>query len=135
MIDIEAELFTTIASALRSSFSGVFVAGEYVRQPSQFPAVSIVEMDNSVYLSGRDSLEIEHFADVMYQVDVYSNKNKGKKAECKAIMAFIDEWFAQFGFARTFYSPVQNMNDPSIYRVTARYQAVVGTDNTVYGRR
>ena len=70
MIDIEFELFTDIASVLRTQFNGIFVAGEYVSQPPQFPAVSIVEMNNSVYQRGTDSGAIENYADVMYQVDV-----------------------------------------------------------------
>lgn len=134
MIDIENELFTTIASAFRDAYSNGYIAGEYVSQPPKFPAVSVVEMDNTVYQLGRDSAEIENFADVMYQVDVYSNRNIGKKAECKAIIALIDEQFARLGFTRTFLNPVQNMDDATIYRMTARYRAVVGKDQQIYRR-
>ena len=134
MIDIESELFTTISTALRQEYSGIYVAGEYVPQPPTFPAVMIVEMDNTVLRSGSDSSTIENFADVMYQVDVYSNKHAGRKAECKAIIGSIDEQFALYGFTRSFLNPVQNMNDATIYRMTARYRAVVGKDKTVYRR-
>lgn len=134
MISIESELFTTIATALRGEFSGIFVSGEYVRQPPQFPAVSIVEMDNAVYQRGIDSGGIENYVEVMYQVDVYSNRVQGKKAECKAIMAKIDDEFSKVGFVRTFLNPVQNMNDATVYRMTGRYRAVVGKDEQVYRR-
>lgn len=134
MIDIENELFTKIAIAVRLEYPEAYVSGEYVSQPPRFPAASIVEQDNSVFMQGRDSGEIENFADVMYQVDVYSNRNQGKKAEAKAIMALIDEQFVKYGFTRTFLNPVQNMNDPTIYRMTGRYRAVVGKDNYIYRR-
>ena len=134
MISIESELFTTIATALRGEFSGIFVSGEYVRQPPEFPAVSIVEMDNAVYQRGIDSGGIENYVEVMYQVDVYSNRVQGKKAECKAIMAKIDDEFSKVGFVRTFLNPVQNMNDATVYRMTGRYRAVVGKDEQVYRR-
>lgn len=136
MIDIESQVFTTVATALRTEYgaSNIYVAPEYVGQPPKFPAVFIVEMDNTVYLRGRDSANIENFADVMYQVDVFSNKNAGKKVQAKEIIALIDEQFAQMGFSRTFLNPVQNMNDATIYRMTARYQAVVGKDQTIYRR-
>ena len=134
MIDIENELFTKIATALRSEFSGIFVVGEYVNAPSQFPAVYIIEMDNTVNRAGRDTSGIENFADVMYQVDIFSNKNRGKKSECKAIASVVDEQFASLGFTRSFLNPVPNMDDGTIYRLTGRWIATVSKDNVVYRR-
>ena len=134
MIQIEDELFTTIATALRSAYTGIYVTGEYVNQPPQMPAVFIVEQDNSVYQRGVDSGDMENFAEVMYQVDVYSNKNKGRKAECNAIIGTVDEQFNRMGFTRTFLNHVPNMNDAAIYRMTARYRGVVGKDKLIYGR-
>ena len=134
MIQIEDMLFTKIATALRAQFSGIYVVGEYVNAPSKFPAVYIVEMDNTVNRAGRDTSGIENFADVMYQVDIFSNKNKGKRAECKEIAAFVDEQFASLGFTRSFLNPVPNMDNGTIYRLTGRWIATVGKDNTVYRR-
>lgn len=134
MIDIENEVFTTVATALRVEFDGIYVAGEYVAQPDAFPAVFIIEMDNTVYRGGIDSGRIENFADVMYQVDVYSNKSRGRKAQAKAIAAKVDEQFSRMGFVRTFLNPVPNMHDATIFRMTARYQGRVDTDKNVYGR-
>lgn len=130
----EDMLFTKIATALRAEYSGIYVVGEFVNAPSKFPAVYIVEMDNTVNRAGRDSGCIENFADVMYQVDIFSNKNKGKKAECKSIAAFIDGMFARMGFTRSFLNPVPNMDDGTIYRLTGRWIATVSKDNVVYRR-
>lgn len=135
MIDVEAEIFSLIATALRAAYEGIYVTGEYVSQPPKFPAVFIVEMENSVYLYGRDSGGVENFANVMYQVDVYSNLNRGKKAQAKEILGVIDVLMGVNGFSRTFMNPVQNMNDQTIYRITARYTAVVGKDKVIYNRR
>ena len=134
MIDIENELFTEIATAVRAEFPGAYVVGEYVNAPSKFPAVYIVEQDNTVNRATRDTGGIENFADVMYQVDIFSNKNKGKKAECKRIVAFIDGMFAGIGFTRTFLNPVPNIDDGTIYRMTGRWIATVSKDNIVYRR-
>lgn len=134
MIDIENELFTAIASALRTAFPGIYVAGEYVAQPPKFPAVFIVEQDNFVNRRGRSSDTMENFADVMYQVDVFSNRSAGRKAETKAIMAVVDDVFAQYNFTRTFLNPVPNMNDATITRLTGRWQATIGTDGKTYWR-
>lgn len=134
MIDIEKELFTAIATELRTEFPGIYVAGEYVAQPPSFPAVFVIEEDNSVNRRGRSGDNIENFADVMYQVDVFSNKNAGKKAEVKEIMAVVDSVFARYNFTRTFLNPVPNMNDGTIFRLTGRWQATVGADEKIYWR-
>ena len=134
MIDIENELFTKIATALRAEYSGIYVTGEYINAPSRFPAVYIVEMSNTVNRNGRDTSGIENFADVMYQVDISSNKNKGKKAECRSIAAYIDTMFANMGFTRSYLNPVPNIDDGTIYRVTGRWTATVSKDHTVFRR-
>lgn len=134
MIDIENQVFQTIADAFRAEYPNGFISAEYVSKPSEFPAVFVMEMDNSVFLPGRDSADIENFANVMYQIDAYSNKNMGKKAECKRIIALIDKQFARLGFTRMFLNPIPNMDNATIYRITARYRAVVSKDNMIYRR-
>ena len=122
MIDCESIIFQKCADAFRVAYPNGFIAGEYVPQPPKFPAVSIVEMDNAVDQRAVDNGNIENAVNVMYQVDVYSNLNKGKKAQTKAIIALIDEVLAQHRFVRTFCNPIQNFNDATIYRMTARYR-------------
>ncbi len=122
MIDCEAKVFQACADAFRVAYPNGFIAGEYVPQPPKFPAVSVVEMDNTVDERALDNGSIENAVNVMYQVDVYSNKNTGKKAQAKAIIALIDSVLAQYRFVRTFCNPVQNFNDATIYRMTARYR-------------
>ena len=91
MIDIENEVFTKIATELRSQFTGINVYGEDVRSPSSFPCVSIVEADNYTLRRTQDSGSNENHANVMYEVNVYSNKTSGKKTECKEIFAVIED--------------------------------------------
>lgn len=122
MIDCESIIFQKCADAFRAEYPNGFIAGEYVPQPPKFPAVSIVEMDNAIDQRAVDNGNIENAVNVMYQVDVYSNLNTGKKAQTKAIIALIDEVMAQHRFVRTFCNPIQNFNDATIYRMTARYR-------------
>lgn len=123
MIDIENSVFADIAGVLRSTYSGIFVSGEYTPSPASFPAATIAEMDNSAYQKMRTTT-IENAAQLMYEVNVYSNKIGYKKMEAKAIMSTIDEQFARLGFARTMCNPVSNLQDATIFRLVARYQAV-----------
>ena len=128
MIDIENEVYTPIAQAVRAAYSGAFVTGEYVKAPSKFPHISIVEADNYTSASRRDSAATEKYGTVMYEINVYSNKTAGKKSEAKAIMNLIDAMMYARNFTRLSLTPVPNLEDATIYRLTARYRAE--TDGT-----
>lgn len=128
MIDIESQVFTPIAHEVRSQFAGAFVTGEYVKAPSEFPHVSMVESDNYTSAGHRDTSNAERYSTVMYEINVYSNKATGKKSECRQIMALIDHMMYCRNFTRLSMTPVPNMEDATIYRITARYRAE--TDGT-----
>ena len=134
MIDIESQVFDRVATRVREQFPDIFMTGEYVNSPSSFPAVSLVEMDNSIRESTIDSGSNENHANVMYEVNVYSNKTTGKKSECKAIIALIDTEMTAIGFVRSTLTPVQNEYDSTIYRMVGRYRAAVSTDHKIYRR-
>jgi len=131
MIDLEQKIFTDVATVLRTAYSGIFVTSEYVPVPPRFPAVSIVEADNRVVEEMR-TLHIENAARVMYEVQIFSNKTSGKKAEAKAIAETVDDFFSSIGFTRTFKNQVPNMNDATIYRIVCRYEAIIDKDFWIY---
>ena len=133
MIDIESQIYTPIAEALRATFPGISVSGEYVPAPSRFPYVSIVEQDNYATEARVDSSEQERFATLMYEVNVYSNKSPGKKSVCRSVMNTIDKLMYGMNFRRISLSPVPNMENATIYRLVARYRAE--TDGTNLYRR
>ena len=124
MIDVENIIFTELATALRTAYSGVSVYGEFVEIPASFPCVTIVEADNQVYKPSRDLSGVEHHAKVMYEINVYSNKANGKKSEAKAISNMIDGMMTNMLFTRTFRGQTPNI-DRTIYRITMRYEGVV----------
>jgi hypothetical protein len=125
VIDVENIVFDAVATSLRSEITGIFVSGEAVAAPSSFPAATLVEMDNSVYERSIDSSSPENHVRVMYQAEAYSNKTSGRKVEAKKIIADIDKTMLGLGFVRISCSPMNN-TDSSIYRMVARYKAVVG---------
>lgn len=135
MVDIENEVFSTVATALRAEFGGIFVAGEAVAAPSSFPAVTLVEDDNSTYQRSLDSSGQENHAQLMYSCNVYSNKSAGRKTECKAILAVIDAEMFGMGFLRVGSSPMEVSNaNGAIYRMVARYRATISKDKVIYRR-
>lgn len=133
MIDLEAALFTELATALRTAFPGITVRGEYENAPSKFPFVSVVEADNYMDTRYLDSGEKERLARIMYEVNVYSNKAGGKKAECRKILNYMDAMLYAMNFTRISMNPVPNLEDGTIYRLNARYEGV--TDGNKFYRR
>lgn len=131
MIDVENEIFTKVATELRSRFSEISIYGEDVRTPSSFPCVSIVEADNYTVKATQDSGDNENHANLMYEVNVYSNKGNGKKTECKEILSVIDNILLGLGFTRTMKNPVSR-DDATIFRMIARYTAIVSKNQTIY---
>lgn len=134
MIDVENEIFSEISTVVRAAYPDIFMTGEYVKSPSSFPCVSLVEISNAVYRNSSTTSVEENHAAVTYEVNVYSNKSKGKKAQCREIMNVIDTRLAEIGFTRMMLEPVPNMEDATIYRMLGRYRAVVGEDHTIYRR-
>ena len=134
MIDVETEVFNIVSKKVREKYPTIFMTGEYVKSPSSFPCVSLIEVDNQIYRNTRSTDCIENHAQVLYEVNVYSNKKSGKKAECKEIISFIDTELQALGFTRTLMNPVPNEEDATIYRMVGRYRAIVSKDNVIYRR-
>lgn len=131
MIDCENEVYTRVATILREKFPGIDIAGEYVNAPSSFPHVSITQSDNAAI--SETMTGSAEMAQVMFEVNVYSNKTEGRKSECKSIMNAIDEVLFKMNFKRLALTPVPNLEDATIYRLVARYR--VATDGKHFYRR
>ena len=134
MIDIENDIFNTVATVVREKYPDIYMVGEYVKTPPKFPFVSLVEMDNQSYQRTEDSGSSENHVSVMYEVNIYSNKTVGKKSECKEIATLIDEQMLALGFARTMLQPIPNLDDATIYRMVGRYSAIISKNKVIYRR-
>lgn len=134
MIDIESQIFARIANKLREDNPSMYVTGEYVKAPAVFPTVTIEEKANSAYQRTQDSGNLENHASLMYEVNVYSNKQVGKKTQCKDLFKIIDLEFQKMGFTRIMKEPVPNLEDGTIYRMIGRYTAVVSTGGIIFRR-
>ena len=134
MIDAEQEIFSEISAKVRAKYPKIFMTGEYVSAPSAFPCVSLVEIDNATLRNSQTQSGQENHAAVTYELNVYSNKKTGKKAECKEIAAFIDELLMERNFTRMLLEPIPNTQDATIYRMLGRYRAVIDKNHTIYRR-
>lgn len=130
MIDIENKVLSVVREAVLAQYPTASVYGEYVDVPASFPCVTVTEDTNYTYVYTKDEQLAEHHAEVQYAVNVYSNKQTGAKLEAKAIMNIADNAMQGMKFWRTMTRQVPNV-DRTIYRLIARYRAVVGEPTQV----
>ena len=129
---IENEVFTKVRSAVITAHGNdIYITSEYTPKPPKFPCVYLYEADN--FNAGFDSDNTEVITGVTYTVEVYSNKQNGKKSEAKSIMSTVDTTMTKLGFTRTMMQQIPNLSDATIFRLTARYTASV-IDNVIYRR-
>ncbi|MBQ6906238.1 MAG: hypothetical protein IJN75_04380 [Clostridia bacterium] len=134
MIDYENEIFTSIAEESRDKHPGIIVKGEYVRSPAEFPMLAISEFQNVMIDELMDSTKEEKYAGLGYRIQVFSNKQSGKKAEAKAIFATADAKIRSMGFRRKTYAPTPEIYDSTIFSIVATYEAIIDTNGVVYKR-
>ena len=132
MIDFNNEVFTTVANAVRDNHIGTTVTGEYTRRPSKFPAVTLDETANVMVDRLEDSSNEERYAGVTYRLQVFSNKQSGKKAEARGIFATADAEMRRMGFRRVTYVTTPEIYDSTVYEITATYEGVIDTFGNVY---
>lgn len=131
MIDPEFAVYSAVTADLKLEYPDIYATGDVSFSPAKFPAVSIIETSNTTLARARTKA-IENAATVAFEVNVYSNKLGYSKLEAKEILAVINTSFERLGFTRTLCSPMQNLEDKNIYRVVARYEAVIDKDFWVY---
>lgn len=133
MLDYSNEIFSWLALALKERYPKIKTASIADEQPAKFPAVTIVQMENSVLAKTRDA-NIENHANVMFQIDIFTNSQTDKQQQAEDIRNTINDLMQSIGFQRTFCQPVPNLEDRTIYRITMRFSAIVGRDRIVYQR-
>ena len=125
MIDIENLVVNKVFQAVNTAYPNAVCYSEYVEVPAGFPCVTLYEADNRSYRPSDDEQLSDHQVHVMYECNVYSDKQSGKKAEARAIAKLVDTTMQGMKFTRTYYSPLPNL-DRTIFRITMRWEAVVG---------
>ena len=134
MIDVNNEVFQTVAAAVRNNHTGTTVTGEYTRRPAMFPTVTLDETQNVMVDQLEDSSNEEKFAGVSYRLQVFSNKQSGKRAEARAIFATADTEMRKMGFRRKTFTTTPEIYESTIYSITATYEAVISAAGYVYTR-
>ena len=120
MIDIESKVITDVKTALAIDYPNLPVYSTVMPIPEKFPCACVEEIDNYVCKDAMTTSRIENVAEVTYEVNVYSNKKTGRKAEAKAIFQIIDTTLSDMGFIREYTKPV-SLDNGTVYQYIARY--------------
>ena len=132
MIDIFNETYTSLVAQLIAYDDNIKTASVYTNMPSQFPFVSLEEIGNSENWRGMDCPARENFADIDFEVNIYT-QNPLKKSKGDAILQVVDTFFKELGFIRMSKNNIQDEQETT-YRIIVRYSAVVSKDHIVYRR-
>lgn len=130
MIDIEPVVYTTVHDDIIAAFPNTVISDIPPEVDAKFPFVTIREDSNRTYRSSLDGAPTEHHAIVVYEISAYSNKQTGRKQECKRIMDVADRSMQGMKFTRVQRHELPTI-DRTIMRMYARYEAVVEEPETV----
>lgn len=131
MIDCENEVFDRIKNRLATGYPSAKCEADFIRIPSEFPHVYVLMNDNAV--DSAHTVGDREFALPMVQIEIYSNLMSGRKSQCKAIAAIIDDEMYSMNFIRESASQVPSLNNSTVYRYVLRYLGE--TDGTFFYRR
>lgn len=131
MISVENDVFDFVKKGLLEYRDDIYVTGLYYDIPQRFPCVSIEEYQNNIAQNTIDSSGQEKYCSVVFDVNVYSNKQNGRKFEAKEIAGKADELMSSLGFTRFFTSPMVYYDD-TVYRYVMRYQGTVSANKVIY---
>lgn len=132
MIDIEELLVDEVTRVLENYPNIIVLSSELTALP-QLPCVCVNEIDNRLCSKGLDTSETEQFAEVTYQIDVYSKYGDCKKKEAKEIYKKIDELMYRLGFYRRSKNAIE-FTENRVCRICSRYSGTVSTDNKILRR-
>lgn len=143
MIDKEYEIYNRLVDYLKSltitveevetqKYPNLTFSATYTNTPSQYPFVSIEQIENSNNQRASDCCNIENAVDVAFEINIYT-KDTTQKIQAKEIANDIDNFMLELGIDRTSCVPVPT-NDGVSYRINMRYNAVIGKDCIVYRR-
>jgi hypothetical protein len=130
VIDFSNEIFNAVAKHLRSLYKGIQVKGEYVATPAKFPTVTIDEISNIPV--SLDSATTNKYADVLYRVQVFSNKENGKRAEAREIYKSVDEKMMELGLFAKSYTSTPTIYNSEVYTITAIFGGIIGENGVIY---
>lgn len=134
MINIYDRVFGIIYEAVREISPDAEILDAFSAIPSRFPCVTVRELNKTTTVARIGTRNKAKYVRIPYQVDVYSNANNGKRAECNEIADAISDALILRNFELISAMPTPNEHNADIYRITARYEVIADDKNNTYRR-
>ena len=129
MIDVEVKVFNRAYDSVAPLCAkNKFVSTSITEPPTAFPAASLVEKSNTTLRDLQSSTPIENFSRLMYQLDVYATS----KSKCREIFKAGDDAMIAMNFTRVSGDYIDNLDNTTVFRYVARYEANVDQDGNLY---
>lgn len=132
--DLKSTIYTDIAKSLRDKYEDIFVTGEAINMPSQYPCVSIQLKDDFTYTRSQDNNLRENHVNYMIETSVWSNLETGKISQCESIMSDVNNIMQQYFTTKTTCRPVES-SDKDVYKMVSRYVGVLELNTGLLYRR
>ena len=129
MIDYSNEIFSEVATDLRSAYEGIKVVGEYVASPTHFPTVTIDEISNVP--THLDSAQLPKYAEVRYRIQIFCN-GIGKRALARDIYATVAQRLSLLGLVSTSYTTTPAVYNSEVYCITGTFVGVIDRDGVIF---
>lgn len=125
MKDETTNVFDAVYNAVIAVFPTADLSTHYVNQPASFPHVQLWDESNTTPRTGMNLSGDECFSNIVIHFEVFDNMLDGEGVEnVKKIFSLIDPVMRLQGYRRTYYAPVPNYDDASVYREIARYSKI-----------
>ena len=129
MIDIHNQVYTRLFDCLSDV---CVVESEYTVTPSKYPCVTVDESSNRDVTWTFDSSEKKKFARVVYTIQIFSNKEGGRKQEARKIFGMVGDLMWDMGFSQTAFATRPQVYNSSTYCIAAQYTAIVREDGAIF---
>lgn len=131
MIDAEVKVFNALYPTVAPlCANNKFVSTVISESPTAFPAVSLIEMDNTTVRNRQGSTPTENYALVTYQLEVYATS----KSKCREVYTAADEAMIALNFSRMSGQYINNPDNTKVFRYVARYEAMIDREGNIYRR-
>lgn len=122
MYDPISDIFDDIYNAVTAEFPSADLATHYVNQPATFPHVQMWDESNTASRHDMNLSGEECFSNLVIHFEGFDNMLDGVGiTNVKKMFEIINRIMLLKGYRRTYYSPVHNFQDATIYREIARY--------------
>lgn len=118
MIDHENEVYGIVSKALQLEYPSITISDEKIPLTQQtFPALSIVQIDNSITEQYSTFDKMENVVTEIYEFDAVSKAEVNRSKQTKDILNSVDNMMNLLGFTRIAYGPIVDKEESFARRV------------------